>query len=66
MRLADNNNEDIRPTNIDQQRPTTLNWIPRNGLLSKSSRNLREVMFSESEFLISTSISDTRYEHSKI
>ncbi len=60
---ADNDNEDIRLANIDQQTPTTPNWIPQNGLLSESSWNLREVTFSKSKFLVGTPVSDTRYEY---
>ncbi len=58
-----NNNEDIRPVNIDQQRRTTPNWTPRHGLLSELSQNFREVTFSESEFPVGISVLDTRYEY---
>ncbi len=62
-KLAGNNNEDIRPADIDQLRPTTPNWTPWNGLLSQSSQNFREVTFSESEFPVGTPVLDTRYKH---
>ncbi len=62
-RPASNNNEDIRPVDIDQQRPITPNSIPQHRLLSKSSRNFREVTFSESEFPAGTRVLDIGYEH---
>ncbi len=61
--ITHNDNENSRPPDIDKQRPTIPNWIPRNGLLSELSRNFREVTFSESEFSIGTPVSDTRYVH---
>ncbi len=64
IRLADtmgNDDKNIRPVDIDKQRPITLNWTPRNGLLSELPRNFREVTFSRSEFPVSTPVSDTRY-----
>ncbi len=66
IRLADiigNDDKNSRPMDIDKQRPTTPNWIPRNGLLSELSQNFREVIFSEFKFLVSTSVSDTSYVH---
>ncbi len=66
IRLADtmgNDDENSRPADIDEQRPTTPNWTPRNGRLSESSRNFREVTFSKSKFPVGTPVSDTRYVH---
>ncbi len=61
--ITGNDDKNSRPTDIDKQRPTTPNWTPWNGLLSKSSWNFREVMFSESEFPVDTPVLDTRYVH---
>ena len=53
------NEEDIRPADIDKQKPATLNWTPQNELLSELSSTFREITFSESEFPASTPVSDT-------
>ncbi len=66
IRPVGNDNENIKPMDINQQRPTTLNWTSRNRLWSELSRNFREVTFSESELLVNTSVLDTRYEHPRI
>ncbi len=63
IRLANNNDEDIKPANIYQLRPTTPNWTPQNKLISELSRKFREVTLSKSEFLVGTPVLDTRYEH---
>ncbi len=63
IRLADNDEKDIRPANINQQRPTTPHWTLWNGLLSELSRNFREITFSKSEFPFGTPVYDTRYEY---
>lgn len=54
-----NNNGDVRL----QQRPTTADLTSQNKLLSELSWNFGAVMFGKSEYLIDTSVSDTRYEH---
>ena len=58
-----NDEKDIRPADMDKQRPATPNWTPRNGLLSKSSSTFREMTFSESKFLAGIPVLDTRYKH---
>ena len=65
IRLADMDNykEDIRPADIDKKRPASPYWMSQNGLLSELSSNLRDVMFSESKFPVSTPVLDTRYKH---
>lgn len=57
------NNEDIRPADIDKQRPATSNWMLQNRLLSELSSTFREVTFGESKFPAGTSVSDTRYKY---
>ena len=58
-----NDKEDIRPANIDEQRPATPNWMPQNTLLSKLSSTFKEVTFSKSKFPAGTPVLDTRYKH---
>ncbi len=68
IKLADttsNDHENSRLMGIDKQRPITLNLTFRNGLLSELSRNFREVIFSESKFLVGIPVLDIRYIHSR-
>lgn len=62
--LSDNNEENLRPANIDKQKPATLSgFTPKNGLLSELFPTLREVTFSKSKFLIGTLVLRTRYKY---
>lgn len=49
--------------NIDSERPSTLDWISWNGLLSKSSENFWEVTFGDSKYLVSTPVLNNEYEY---
>lgn len=59
-----NDNEDIKLTDINKQKPITLNWISQNRLFSELSRNFKEVIFSKSECSFGISVLDSRYTHS--
>ena len=59
----DNGKEDIRSADIDKERLVTPNQIFENGLLSESFSTFIEVMFSKSEFLAGTPVSNTRYKY---
>lgn len=63
--ITSNDDKDIGLADIDQQRPTTLNWTPQIKLLNKLSQNFKEIMFSEFKFLVNIPASNTRYPQSK-
>ena len=63
IKPAGNNNEDIKLANIHQLKPITPNWTCQNRLLSKLSRNFREITLSKSKFPVNTPVLDTRYKH---
>lgn len=58
-----NDNENSKPTNIDNQNLITSNYITQNGLLNILSQSFRNVTFKKSEFLVGISILDTKYIH---
>lgn len=56
-----NNDENIEPIDIDQQRPTIPNSTPQNKLLGELSRNFKEITFGKPNFLVNISVFDIRF-----
>lgn len=62
--LSNINKNNLRLANIDEWKLAPLScFMPQNGLLNKLFSSFKDVIFSKSEFLASTSISKTRYRH---
>ena len=63
--LVSNNDNDIRPANINKYRLTNPNLTSLNRQLRELSWNFQEVIFYKLQFLIGIQVLYTRYEYSE-